>query len=244
MPAGRDGAMRTAVNVAGNDQTVPMHGCGFRKMVGEVDRHGLAAPQAQCRAQERAIVAIGRRGPTRQKAYRSGTGTEGNGTVSIRPNFRGIGRVGRAASLATAGARRNAAIAPLAAPAASALRRERSIIAVSNTSPRGRWRKLDGSFAEPGRRPRGRQRLQFYSRREVSQRTAIVEEHQRALSHVQSKKRLTNHLIISGGYSQVLSGGMDVAHASLDTMTNVWRGRTPRTEYQFSRLFGCNSRLC
>ena len=89
MPAGRDGAMRTAVNIAGNDQTVPMHGCGFRKMVGEVDRHGLATPQAQCGAQERAVIAIGRGAPTRQIAYRSRTGTEGNGTVSIRPNFRG-----------------------------------------------------------------------------------------------------------------------------------------------------------
>ena len=30
-----------AIDLAGNDQAVPMHGCGFRKTVGEVNRYGL-----------------------------------------------------------------------------------------------------------------------------------------------------------------------------------------------------------
>jgi len=54
-------------------------------------------------------------------------------------------------------------------------------------------------------------------------RAAVIREQQRGRSHVRAQKRLTSHLIIGWCYSDVLSGRMDIAHATFEPAAHVGR---------------------
>src|SRR5579872_5398813 len=71
-----DCLVRAAIEIARNDQPVPMHGGGFRQMVGEIDGDFFASAQAERRAKERSIVAVGPDSASREEICGADTRAE------------------------------------------------------------------------------------------------------------------------------------------------------------------------
>src|SRR5271170_288480 len=84
--------MRAAIDVAGNDQAVPVYGRRFWKPVGYVHHHSLAATQPQGRTQERAVVPVACRAATWREAYRPGLRTQRDLAARIGPQLLGDGQ--------------------------------------------------------------------------------------------------------------------------------------------------------